>query len=191
MNKKWIEKLVNNINKQEIKTYFGSISEYLSKEILLVSPSMREKQNQNITNNNGKKIIFDLTALKKSGLESQISAVTIGLIANNPQSPRRIKFRNVAYSFFRLTKLSNVRRIKQMLNKTKRSKTIFSVLSGMNIKKGGRLFSERIIPKRTSMSFQKGKLNRNTTSFVTTNRFTSKSRRGAFSITVTMGHKFF
>ena len=41
MNKKWIEKLVNNINKQEIKTYFGSISEYLSKEILLVSPSMR------------------------------------------------------------------------------------------------------------------------------------------------------
>ena len=195
MNKKWIEKLVNNINKQEIKTYFGSISEYLSKEILLVSPSMRENKNQNKnitnTNNNGKKILFDLTALKKSGLESQISAVTIGLIANNPQSPRRIKFRNVAYSFFRLTKLSNVRRIKQMLNKTKRSKTIFSVLSGMNIKKGGRLFSERIIPKRTSMSFQKGKLNRNTTSFVTTNRFTSKSRRGAFSITVTMGHKFF
>ena len=77
------------------------------------------------------------------------------------------------------------------LTKTNNSYYKFSVLSGINIKKGGRLKTEKIIPKKTSISIQKGKLNRGITSLVTTNRFTSKSKKGAFSITVTMGHKFF
>ena len=81
--------------------------------------------------------------------------------------------------------------IKNKLNSSKKSRTIFSVISGVNIKLGGRLVSQRIIPKRSSTVIQKGKLNRDITSLITTNRFTSNSNRGAFSITVTMGHKFF
>lgn len=81
--------------------------------------------------------------------------------------------------------------IKKNLTRSKKSRTIFSVISGANIKLGGRLISQIIIPKNSSTNIQKGKLNRNITSFITKNRFTSKSNRGAFSITVTMGHKFF
>ena len=93
--------------------------------------------------------------------------------------------------FFRSTNLSNTRMIKLNLTKTFRSYFRFSVISGVNLKKGGRFKSEKIIPKRTSRSMQKGTLNRGITSLITTNRFTTKTKRGAFSITVTMGHKFF
>jgi hypothetical protein len=148
--------------------YFKNITKYLSKLL-------------------NTKIQFDLTRLKTPNLESQISAVTIGLISNVIKG----KFRRVAKRFFRSTRLSNARLIKNKLTRTKRSRTIFSVLSGVNIKLGGRLISQKIIPKRTSTIIQKGKLNRGVTSLITTNRFTSKSNRGAFSVTVTMGHKFF
>lgn len=148
--------------------YFKNITKYLSKFL-------------------NTKIKFDLTRLKKPNLDSQILAVTIGLISNVIKN----RFKLATKKFFRLTRLSNPKMIKKNLTRSKKSRTIFSVISGANIKLGGRLISQIIIPKNSSTNIQKGKLNRNITSFITKNRFTSKSNRGAFSITVTMGHKFF
>ena len=51
--------------------------------------------------------------------------------------------------------------------------------------------TQSIVPKQTSKIIQIGSINRANTDFVTTARYTAKNKRGAFSITVTMGHKFF
>ena len=66
-----------------------------------------------------------------------------------------------------------------------------SGISGINIKLAGRPFKERIVPRFTSRTIQRGNLGKTKTDFITTSRFTNKNKRGAFSFTITMGHKFF
>ena len=66
-----------------------------------------------------------------------------------------------------------------------------TALVGIRIKLGGRLLSQRIVPRFTSRTIQRGNLGKTKADFITTSRFTNKNKRGAFSFTVTMGHKFF
>lgn len=64
-----------------------------------------------------------------------------------------------------------------------------SALSGIKIKVAGRLLTQRIIPRKTVKINSSGALSRNKTIFVETARFTNKNKRGAFSITISIGHK--
>ena len=74
------------------------------------------------------------------------------------------------------------------LNKFSRLATI---LTGVNIKLGGRLMRGKIVPRRTVNKIQYGSLARSKSNYITTARLTQKNKRGAFSFTVSIGHKFF
>ena len=65
-----------------------------------------------------------------------------------------------------------------------------SYLTGMSIKLGGRTFKQRIVPRMTQKRIQKGSLNRSKVLYFDRARFTSKTKRGAYSFTVKMGHAF-
>lgn len=121
-----------------------------------------------------KPIQLDLTLLAKSYFETKIFANDIGLRVKSLHT----RFLFVSKDYFKLVK-------KLML------KTQSSAILGVHIKKGGRLMTEPFIPKKSFKVLQTGSIKRANTDFVTTSRFTSKNKRGAFSITVTIGHKFF
>ena len=115
---------------------------------------------------------FKLNLIRLRNLKSDtvISAKAIGIVANKIKN----SVRPVAYKF-----LGNLIKSRS-LNTT-----------GVHIKLGGRLKRQRLTNRITTMTFQKGSLNRVSSDLLTTARYTSKSVRGAFSITVTMAHKFF
>ena len=66
-----------------------------------------------------------------------------------------------------------------------------TILTGVNIKLGGRLIRGKIVPRRTVKKIQHGSLARSKSNYVTTARLTQKNKRGSFSFTVSIGHKFF
>src|SRR6266487_3334892 len=71
---------------------------------------------------------------------------------------------------------------------TNRNKLLTDI-SGIRIKVAGRLLTQRIIPRKTIKVISKGALARNKALFLETARFTNKNKRGAFSITISIGHK--
>jgi len=64
-------------------------------------------------------------------------------------------------------------------------------LSGLNIKISGRLMREPIIPRITTKKFEKGFTAKGKINYSDVARFTHKNRKGAFTITVKSGQKFF
>jgi hypothetical protein len=68
-------------------------------------------------------------------------------------------------------------------------KSVLSELTGINIKVAGRLLTQRVIPRKTVKIISSGLLARGKTMFVETSRFTNKNKRGAFSLTIKIGHK--
>ena len=135
-----------------------------------------------LSNKIKKPINLDLTLLKKSYFDSKILANDIGLRVLSIKT----RFLFVSKDYFRILK----RMIVQTRNNKKNLNNL-SGISGINIKKGGRLMTEPFIPKKSFKILQRGSIKRANADFVSTSRFTSKNLRGAFSITVTIGHKFF
>ena len=74
------------------------------------------------------------------------------------------------------------------LKKGIRTIIIPSFLSGFRIKLAGRILSKSLKVRVKSKVLQKGSLARNKANLVSSSRFTSKNRRGAFSITVSTGN---
>ena len=122
--------------------------------------------------------------------DSVISAKAIGIVANKIKN----SVRPVAYRFLRNSRVIKPKMIRTLIlaaKAGKRSLLKLSLFTGIHIKLGGRLKRQRLTNRNTTMIFQKGSLNRVSSDLLTRARYTSKSIRGAFSITVTMGHKFF
>ena len=63
-----------------------------------------------------------------------------------------------------------------------------SKISGVKIKLGGRTFKQKVIPRRTVQQIQRGSLARDKVQLIEKSRITGKTRRGAYSFTVTLGH---
>ena len=63
-----------------------------------------------------------------------------------------------------------------------------SKISGVKIKLGGRTFKQRIIPRKTVQQLQRGSLAKDKVNLIEKSRITGKTRRGAYSFTVTLGH---
>ena len=61
-----------------------------------------------------------------------------------------------------------------------------SYLSGIRIKIGGRLLTQRVVPRKTVKIIHKGILARSKVIYNDTARFTNKNKRGAYSITVSI-----
>ena len=66
-----------------------------------------------------------------------------------------------------------------------------TILTGINIKLGGRLMKGKITPRQTVKKIQYGSLARSKANYISTARLTQKNKRGSFSFTVSIGHKFF
>ena len=131
-----------------------------------------------------KPVELELIRLHHPSLESHILANTIGYIAKNS----RKTFRVIMLKLFKSTKTKKFNEFKNINNIKKFKPT---ALVGIRIKLGGRLLSQKIVPRFTSRTIQRGNLGQTKADFITTSRFTNKNKRGAFSITITMGHKFF
>ena len=134
-----------------------------------------------------KPINHDLTRLFHPSLDSKISANALGLLANDVQT----RYLKLSYRFLNSAKIAKPAKIKKLLSGKFSKTSKLGVLTGINLKKGGRLLTQPIIPRLTTKIMQKGSIKRANTDIVTTSRFTGKNKRGAFSITVTMGYKFF
>lgn len=60
----------------------------------------------------------------------------------------------------------------------------YSIISGLKIRVAGRFYLHRIIPRRTVSAVQIGSMARGVISLVQKARYTNKSKRGSFSVTV-------
>ena len=137
-----------------------------------------------------KPIEFDFTRLHHPTLESQILANTMGYLVKNT----RINFRRLILKISRNTKIRKFRNLKSMSDSQLGANLKYirpTSLLGFRIKLGGRLLSQKIVPRFTSRTHQKGNLGRTKAHLITTSRFTAKNKRGAFSFTVKMGHVSF
>ena len=134
--------------------------------------------------------------------ESQILANTIGLLSKNIRN----RFRSIVDKTFNFSKIKNpsILQNRGLLHqkffgieaattkqKNKRISILPSFLTGIKIRLGGRLLSQKVVPRFTVQTFQKGSLARSKANIVTSSRFTHKNKRGTFSITVSVGQGFF
>ena len=129
-----------------------------------------------------KPVKFELTQLYSVSHNSQILINILGKLGLF----RRNSFSRIVGRF--LKHQSHKMMFRSNLNKFSRFATI---LTGVNIKLGGRLMRGKIVPRRTVKKIQYGSLARSKSNYVTTARLTQKNKRGTFSFTVSIGHKFF
>ena len=61
----------------------------------------------------------------------------------------------------------------------------------MNAKLGGRTFKQRIVPRMTQKRIQKGTLNKSKVLYFDKARFLNKTKKGAYTFTVKIGHTFY
>jgi hypothetical protein len=122
-----------------------------------------------------KPIELELIRLYYPYYNSNILVNLFGILIN------KIKLRRILNKFI----------IKSIENKLVINKSLIpSALSGIKIKVAGRLLTQRIVPRMSVKTFTYGSTSRNKSMFLDTARFTSKNKRGAFSLTISLGHKF-
>ena len=126
-----------------------------------------------------KPVELELDRLHYPYYDSNILSNMIGLISNI------VKLR------FIIKKLFTIAKIKKTHNFINKYSIIPSYLSGFKIRVAGRLLTQRVIPRLTVKTIQRGTLARGKAQFVNSARFSNKNKRGSFSITVTTGHIFF
>jgi Mitochondrial ribosomal protein (VAR1) len=138
-----------------------------------------------------KPVELELNRLYYPYFDSNILSNMIGLIS------KIIKFRFIIKKLFFVCNLKKPNKLFS-LNAKQGNYTLLSspnlrpsFLSGLKIKLAGRLLKQKIIPRFTVKKIQRGTLARSKANFVNTARFTNKNKRGAYSITVTLGHIFF
>ena len=122
-----------------------------------------------------KSVELELIRIYSPQNESNILANLIGILSNY------IKFRYIHMKLFKVTKT------KIFKNRISNNK-IPSFLSGIYLKLAGRVLTQKIQRRVKSKIIQKGSLARTRTGLNNLNRFTSKNKRGVFSITIKTGH---
>jgi Mitochondrial ribosomal protein (VAR1) len=127
-----------------------------------------------------KPVELHLVKLNYPYLDSNIFVNLLGLMINNK------KVRHIMKRFFRFAVIKNIANLSG--NNLIRTNKIPSFLSGIKIKIAGRLLTQRVVPRKTVKIIRKGAFARGKVNFLDIARYTSKNKRGAFSITVTTGH---
>lgn len=129
-----------------------------------------------------KPVELDLVKLHYPFYDSNILANLLGRICDINYKP---------YIFI-LDKIFNKANIKNpTIRIPETNSNIPTFLTGLKIRLAGRLLKQKIVPRHTVKTTQHGSLTRSSADIVTNSRFTSKNKRGTFSFTVTMGHRFF
>lgn len=133
-----------------------------------------------------KPVELELDRLYKPYHDSKILSNLIGILT------KTIKLRYIIRKILIASKLDNPKNMENNLKKINNDNNRKnSFISGLNVRVAGRLLSQRVIPRMSVKTIQRGTLARGKTSLVNKATFTDKNKRGAYSITVTLGHVFF
>jgi Mitochondrial ribosomal protein (VAR1) len=134
-----------------------------------------------------KPVELELDRIYQPYFDSNILANLIGLISKTK------KLRFIIRELLNASNLGNSKNMNMNFNYAKNNNdNLFnSFISGINLRVAGRLLTQRVVPRMSVKTIQRGTLARGKTNLVNTARFTDKNKRGAYSITVTLGHVFF
>ena len=162
--------------------YFVINKELSNKKFLNINLEKLEGLSTKLSKFFKKPIKLDLTQIYSISNNSQILAHILGKLGLK----RKNSFTRIIGRFLKHQSKKIFFRKNQ--NQISRFSTI---LTGVNIKLGGRLIRGKIVPRRTVKKIQYGSLARSKSNYVTSARLTQKNKRGSFSFTVSIGHKFF
>ena len=162
--------------------YFVINKELSNKKFLNINLEKLEGLSAKLSKFFKKPIKLDLTQIYSISNNSQILAHILGKLGLK----RKNSFTRIIGRFLKHQSKKIFFRKNQ--NQISRFSTI---LTGVNINLGGRLMRGKIVPRRTVKKIQYGSLARSKSNYVTTARLTQKNKRGSFSFTVSIGHKFF
>ena len=162
--------------------YFVINRELSNKKFLNINLEKLEGLSTKLSKFFKKPIKLDLTQIYSISNNSQILAHILGKLGLK----RKNSFTRIIGRFLKHQSKKIFFRKNQ--NQISRFSTI---LTGVNIKLGGRLMRGKIVPRRTVKKIQYGSLARSKSNYVTTARLTQKNKRGSVSFTVSIGHKFF
>lgn len=96
-----------------------------------------------------------------------------------------IQLRVIMKRFFKKAIIKNPIKI---INNNSLIIKIPSLLSGIKIRIGGRLLTQKIIPRKTVKTIRKGTLAKGKINFLDEARYTNKNKRGAYTLVVSIGH---
>src|ERR1700749_1393759 len=186
-----------------LESTFLSMSSLISKPFIVITPNKVVIQlyyylNKNYSNNkllinfNDKlqSLCLNLSNIYKKPVELELDRLHYPYYDSNILTNMISYISNIVKLRFIIKKLFTIAKIKR--NKLNNKYSIKpSYLSGFKIRIAGRLLTQRVIPRLTVKTIQRGTLSRGKAELINTSRLTSKNRRGSFSITVTTGHIYF
>ena len=206
-NNKGIQNSSVGINKNVftlLESTFLTMSSLISKPIIIITPNKvvvqlfyylnkKYSNNQILFNNNDKlqSLCLNLSKIYQKPVELELDRLHYPYYDSNILSNMIGLISNIVKLRFIIKKLFSIAKIKKTNNFMNKYSIIPSYLSGFKIRVAGRLLTQRVIPRLTVKTIQRGNLARGKAQFVDSARFTNKNKRGSFSLTVTMGHIFF
>jgi hypothetical protein len=185
-----------------LESTFLSMSCLISKPIIVITPNkvviqlfyyLNKYYYNKLLNNNDKlqSLCLILSQIYKKPVELELDRLHYPYYDSNILSNMIGLISNIVKLRFIIKKLFTIAKIKKTNNFINKYSIIPSYLSGFKIRVAGRLLTQRVIPRLTVKTIQRGTLARGKAQFVNSARFTNKNKRGSFSITVTTGHVFF
>src|SRR6266550_1726135 len=132
-----------------------------------------------------KSIEFNLIRLHYPYNDSNILANLLAIFIN------RIKLRIIAKRLFGKAVIKYKTNNKSSSNNVNKLKIIPAFLSGINIKVAGRLLNNNKVPRKTVKTVRRGAVSKGKINYLDVARSSNKNKRGAYSITVSSGQKFF
>ena len=168
-----------NKNRRQIGSYYNNL------KFLSTNHKQLQFLCSNLSKYLKKPVELELIRLYYPYNDSQILANSIGLLSKNIRN----RFRTLVDNTFNFSKIKNPTKL--IMLKKSRISILPSFLTGIKIRLGGRLLSQKVVPRFTVQTFQEGSLARTKANVVTSSRFTHKNKRGTFSITVSVGQGFF
>src|SRR6266478_1347328 len=150
--------------------------------ITQIFPNKFKKLCEILSNLFKKPVELDLIRLHYPYNDSNILANFLAILIN------RIKLRIIIKKLFGNAILKNK---KFSSTKTNKLNIIPAFLSGINIKVAGRLLNNRIVPRKTVKTIRRGSVAKGKINYLDVARSTNKNKRGAYSITVSSGQKYF
>jgi hypothetical protein len=208
-NKKVIQNSSVGINKivfTLLESAFLAMSCLISKPLFVITPNKvvihlfyylnkyySKKKNHLLKTNKGKlkSLCLNLSQIYKKPVELELDRLHYPYYDSNILSNMIGLISNIVKLRFIIKKLFTMAKIKKTKGFINNSSIIPSYLSGFKLRIAGRLLTQRVRPRLTVKTIQRGTLARGKAQFVNSARFTNKNKRGLFSITVTTGHIFF
>jgi hypothetical protein len=205
-NKKGIQNSSVGINKivfTFLESTFLTMSCLISKPVIIITPNKVvihlffylnkfnfRKNLLNINNDKLQSLCLILSKIYKKPVELELDRLHYPYYDSNILSNMIGLISNIVKLRFIIKKLFTIAKIKKTHNFMNKYSIIPSFLSGFKIRVAGRLLTQRVIPRLTVKTIQRGNLARGKAQFVNSARFSNKNKRGSFSITVTTGHIF-